>query len=122
MSYQDCVVSDFCPSLFATTWAADKLPFICIFVVTRHLLQHTHIPDILVIAHIVRLQMILFRHLQSRRVVLARTVLLWEEARCVGQSRAWPPRSRFGSSDRGGHPCGPNPTPTSQTGRRARVQ
>lgn len=40
MSYQDCVVSDFCPSLFATTWAADKLPFICIFVVTRHLLQH----------------------------------------------------------------------------------
>ena len=64
MSYQDCVVSDFCPSLFATTWAADKLPFICIFVVTRHLLQHTHIPDILVIAHIVRLQMILFRHLQ----------------------------------------------------------
>ena len=30
MSYQDCVVSDFCPSLFATTWAADKLPFICI--------------------------------------------------------------------------------------------
>ena len=36
MSYQDCVVSDFCPSLFATTWAADKLPFICIFVVTRY--------------------------------------------------------------------------------------
>ena len=83
MSYQDCVVSDFCPSLFATTWAADKLPFICIFVVTRHLLQHTHIPDILVIAHIVRLQMILFRHLQSRRVVPARTVLPWEQARCA---------------------------------------
>ena len=121
MSYQDCVVSDFCPSLFATTWAADKLPFICIFVVTRHLLQHTHIPDILVIAHIVRLQMILFRHLQSRRVVPARTVLPWEEARRVGQSRAWPPRSRFGSSDRGRHPCGPNPTPTSQTRRRART-
>ena len=57
----------------------------------------------------------------SRRVVLARTVLPWEEVRCVGRSRAWPPRSRFGSSDRGGHPCGPNPTPMSQTGRRART-